>query len=286
MLNNITFSVIIVSYNNLEVLIDCLNSLNKYNDIGKKLEIIIIDNSTTYEIYDYVSHKFKNIIIKKNDNKGFGEANNTGAKIAKGKHLLFLNPDTILIEPIFEFAIQKFEEEKKLALFGLKLLDKNLSRNISFHFLDKSGFFYTQTIKMLNILDIYIDGKMFILGADMFIRKDVFTEVNGFDDEIFMYNEEADITNRIKKLGYKTDYFNEKRIIHLEGRSSSDRIKSYEKRLDSLFYYCDKYNKNFKKEITTEIKYENLKLIAYSIVNNEKKGLTKKKIELLNSYLR
>ena len=104
-MNNIELSVIIVSYKNLEIIVDCLNSIYKNNDIGNYLEVIVVDNSPEDNIYNYVADNFENVRIIKNQNKGFGEGNNKGACIARGKYLLFLNPDTILVEPIFGFAI-------------------------------------------------------------------------------------------------------------------------------------------------------------------------------------
>lgn len=284
-MNVIKFSVIIISYKNLQVLTDCLDSLYKFNDIGDKLEIIIIDNSPNEFLYEHIKIHYGKVKIFKNSNKGFGEANNIGAKKAKGEYLLFLNPDTILVEPIFDFAIEKFEMQKKLALFGLKLIDINKKRNMSFYFIYKTGFIYSQLTKLFNKLDLFIDGKMFISGADIFIRKNVFINSGMFDENIFMYNEEADLTRRIKRNGWNTEYYSTKSIIHLEGKSSSDNESSLKMRLVSSQYYCEKYNLNFEDSLKRNIRYDYMKYLVYKFLDNKKSEIYKKNISIFKEFL-
>ena len=279
-----TFSIVIVSYNNLEVLIECLDSIDTYNDIGSRLEIIIVDNSPNKELFDYVSENYKNVKIVKNDNKGFGEANNVGAKLSRGEYLLFLNPDTILIEPIFGKAIQNFEEYPKVGIFGVRLVNRDLTNNMSFFFMDRRGIVAGQMIKLANRLDIYYDGEMFVSGANIFIRREIFFNAGQFDEQIFMYSEEADLTRRVHQLGYTTSFFKNMRIIHLEGQATETSPGKTEvalrRRLTSEMYYKNKYNLDFNKQIQDELRYNYLKLMIYWLTKNESK-----KIEIKNCIL-
>jgi hypothetical protein len=265
----VKLSIIIVSYKKLDILIDCVESIIEYNDMIESTETIIVDNSPGDNIAIFFANNYPSVVFIRNENKGFGQANNVGAAIAKGEYLLFLNPDTILIEPIFKFAVSKFEENDKLGLFGMKLIDSSLNANMSFFMIDGFGTIMKQIEKIASKLDIFIDGKMFISGADMFIRKVDFMEAGRFDDNIFMYCEEMDLIKRIKRLGRKTCYFNERRIIHLEGKTSTDSDLSLKRRLDSTMYYCEKYRMDFKKFIISEIRYLKLKKMIYIILNNE-----------------
>lgn len=276
-------SVVIVSYKNLTIIEDCLNSIYKYNDLGDQLEIIIVDNSPSTNIFNYVKEKWKKVIIIKNENNGFGEANNVGAKAATGKVILFLNPDTILIEPIFEFALNKFKNHKDLALFGLKLVDENLDRNMSYYILDGSGFLSSQFNKIFNKIDFYLDGKMFTSGANIFILKNIFIEIGMFDENIFMYYEESDLIKRLKKMNFKTAYFKEKRIIHLEGKTTSSNLLALERRLDSLKYYCKKYNQNLNNYLEKEIRYTVIKINIYKFMRKEYDDL-KQVVKKIESY--
>lgn len=283
-MNQIDFSVIIVSYENLQIVIDCLDSISRYNDIEDRLEIIIVDNSPENNIYNYIKANYPQVKIIKNNNKGFGEGNNVGVKNSNGKYLLFLNPDTIFIEPIFKFTMEKFEKEKDLALFGIKLVDINLNRNMSYYLIDKYGFIASQLTKLCNKIDIFIDGKMFIAGADIFVKRDVFISCGMFDENIFMYCEEADLIKRVKLLKMKTAYFKSKRIIHLEGKTLVNNEKAQIRRLASSQYYCNKYKLSFKKKLKNEIRYEYFKMLIYRYKNSKKSEICKNNISILKKF--
>lgn len=280
----IEFSVIIVSYIRLDIIIKCLDSIANFNDIGDRLEVIVVDNSPHNIIFNHVRDNYPWVRMIKNENKGFGEGNNIGARNANGKYLLFLNPDTILIEPIFTYAIDKFDRETELAAFGVKLVDNNLNRNMSFYFLNKVGLMYAQLIKLCNIMDIYIDGHMFIAGADIFIKKDAFFECGMFDENIFMYYEEPDLIRRIKKLNKKTNYYKDKKIIHLEGKTTNNNKFALTQRLNSLRYYCNKYSLNYNKKLASEIRYSYFKLLIYKVFNNNQNEICRNNIKILKEF--
>lgn len=284
---NIELSIIIVSYKQLELLINCIESIFDNNDIGSRMELIVVDNSPKYEdVYNYVKRNYSNVTIIKNSNNGFGEANNVGAKVARGKYLLFLNPDTIIIEPINEFAVDKFNKYDELVMFGLRLVDKDLKRNMSYYFLDKYGFIYSQLIKLYNKYEIFIPNNMFISGANIFIRKDVFINAGMFDENIFMYCEEADLTNRVKNLNksYRIAYFKEKNIIHLEGKTTEVKEEALKRRLESNIYYYKKYGKDVKKKFKHEIRYNKLKRIIYKFKNKKQYDNVTKALSILEEY--
>lgn len=216
---SIKFSVIIVTYLNIDLVKQCLNSIQRYNDIGNELEVIISDNSPDNSVIEFCNQFYPNVKTIKNKNIGFGAGNNIGVLQARGKYLFFLNPDTILIEPIFKKAINYFEKDKDLALFGAQLLSEGLNDNPSFYLIDKFGILPSLIEKICRKKHIYIDGKMYIAGADMFVRKDIFYEAGMFDETFFMYDEEPDLIKRIKakcKVN-KTAFYDNLKIIHLEG---------------------------------------------------------------------
>ncbi|MFQ6990128.1 MAG: glycosyltransferase family 2 protein [Faecalibacterium prausnitzii] len=99
-LSKVNVSVIVVTYNNREELDDCINSIFQMNDIGKRLEVIVVDNSPNDLVKIRVS-KYEKVKYVRNIENGFGKGNNIGYKESIGDLLIFLNPDTILIEPIF-----------------------------------------------------------------------------------------------------------------------------------------------------------------------------------------
>lgn len=273
----IKLSVIIVSYNHPELLKDCLDSIKYYNDIGDELEVIVSDNSPTYNVFNYLTENYPWVKIIKNDNIGYGAGNNRGVAISSGEYLLFLNPDTILIENIFAFALEKFEDED-LALFGLRLVNRDLQRLYSFFGIDWFGVIAMLKERYYMSKDKFIDGKMSIAGADMFVRKMSFIEAGLFDEKIFMYKEEADLTKRIKlySKAKKTAYFNEKRIVHLAGATTAgedtDRMKAVKALNDSDKYYCSKWGMSLKEMIKSRLRISKFKKLVLILMFNYKRA--------------
>jgi hypothetical protein len=269
-MRNKKLSVVIVSYNNLGVIKDCLDSVYAFNDIGDNLEVIVVENSPTNEIYEVLKKDYPKAIIIKNKNNGFGEGNNVGVRASSGEYLLFLNPDTILVEEIFSFAVMQFENDERLGLFGLKLVDINRKSNMSFYFYDNVGVVHSILIKLLNRLNIFIDGKMFIAGANIFIRKNLFLEIGMFDESIFMYCEEADLTRRLKKKNMKCKFFSKKSIIHLEGKTNTNNEIALRRRMKSKYYYCNKHNIDFRSRVLQERRYYYFKAIILLLLFNKR----------------
>lgn len=285
-------SVIIVSYENCEILRDCIESIKKFNDLKDDTEIIISDNSITNNVYEMVKKEYPDVQIIKNNNIGFGPANNRAVDISSGEYLLFLNPDTILLEPIFQFTVDKFEQQSNLALFGIKLLNVNGTANNSFFAMDNYTLSWTLLMKVFSKFDIYLDGKMYIAGADLFVRKSAFEAAGRFDENIFMYYEEPDLIKRIKNLpnDYITSFFPEKKMIHLEGATENkdaiSTVKKVERSLVTYRYYCDKWNISFIKNVRQMRKYQILKKNVSDLTRNYgNTRLAKMQIELLNKLI-
>lgn len=275
--NDIILSVIIVSYKALELLDECLESIERYNDFKEHTEIILADNSPDDDIISFVNNKYPKIKTIKNMNNGFGASNNLAVKESKGKYLLFLNPDTRLTEPIFSFAAEKFTEDNNLALFGIKLKSANLKNNYSFMLLDDFSFSAPFKERFYNKADMYIDGKAYICGADMFVRRSSFEEAGAFDENIFMYCEECDLLRRIKKYSKakKTSYFKEKSLIHREGGtfdlSDGEKIINRLKLIiEARIYYNKKYNLSHKKYLLQKYKYAKFKRFCLKFIDRKR----------------
>ena len=270
-------SVIIVSYNATDILLHCVESILKYNDIGSELEIIISDNSPGLDLFNLVKERYQDIkIIHNQKNLGFGCGNNQGEMVATGEYLLFLNPDTVLIEPVFSWAVNQFNQNPKLGMFGIKLLKPDYTLNNSFMLLDTFGMKAWVFNKLFLKTDIFIEKKMFTSGADIFIRKDVFDRIGKFDENIFMYYEESDLLHRIVREDstLEVKYFPQRRIIHLEGGTKDvekKSIKSYERQLNTLKYYCEKHGVNFIKAIRSEIILYSVQKEKYKIAGQVNK---------------
>jgi GT2 family glycosyltransferase len=215
------------------------------------------------------------------ENNGFGFANNLGVQEAQGKLLLFLNPDTYLIEPILKNIINTSNKHRDYSVFILNQLNEKLRRQISFYFLNKNGLLYSLLIKFLNKMSIFVDGLMFGSGASFGIYKEVFLKIGGFDENLFLYYEEPDLFRRLSFANYKSKFLFKSRIVHIGSTSTNNIELKTRHALDSEIYYYNKYNLNFNKNLRDKIKYNKFKLLIYNLLKNEQKVLEISKINKL-----
>lgn len=281
----IKVSIIIVAYKNQNLVEDCLTSIYQFNDIEDSLEVIVVDNSPDDQrLDDSLKLKFPDIKLIKNENFGFGQGNNVGVKESIGKYLFFLNPDTMLIEPLLYYAYNKMERDSSIAILGFQLVDINGKKNHSFFPIISIGVFGTVIYKAMIFLGLYFEPLMFISGANMFMPRDVFYDIGMFDENIFMYGEEQDLTHRIHNIGKKTSFCRSKKIIHLEGGTSGDSEVALRRRIDSVEYYCKKHNKSFKSYLDKEIKTNKHKLYIAKIFKHPNREKFNNTIEVMLQY--
>jgi len=253
-------SIVIVSYKNRKVLTDCLDSVFAMNDIGDALQVIVVEQSPEDDIYHFLLSHYPLVDTIRAENKGFGAGNNRGVEIAKHDYLLFLNPDTILTEPIASFAIHKFQNNPKLGLFGVQLLNGDGTKGSSFQCIVPYGLQAKIMHKYASTTGRFFANSMYIEGADMFVRKDLFLATGGFDESVFMYCEEPNLCLGIQKLGYTVGYDGSKKIIHLQGACSPDKYgMTFERQLTAFKKLCDKHGMSFDKILETECRYQKMK---------------------------
>lgn len=235
----VKLSVVIVSYKNSAVLYDCLDSILKFNDIGGALEVIVVEQSPEGDLYEGLRRDYPWVVTLRHENRGFGAGNNAGARVANGRYLLFLNPDTVLVEPVFGFAIEKFEADSELGLFGVRLVDADGNRNQSFYFRKPYGLLRGSVLwRICDRFDWFMPRAMYITGADMFVTAQALRTMGGFDERMFMYFEETYFCERLDDLGLRIGYFPEKRIVHLEGKSGGG-VEKFRRQLESLEVLCE-----------------------------------------------
>jgi len=117
-------SVIIVNYNSMRLLENCLFSV-QIAMLKIEGEIIIVDNNSTDGSKEHLPPKFTDVKFILNDsNPGFAKACNQGFKISSGKYVLFLNPDTILTETCLKDCISFFETHADAGATGVRMLDE------------------------------------------------------------------------------------------------------------------------------------------------------------------
>ena len=219
------FSVIILNFNTKKITDDCLESIFRNCDL-KNSEVILVDNNSSDGSVDFFREKYQSKIslIVNKKNYGFGKGNNIGARVAKGKYLLFLNSDTLIASDIFQKAKNVFDGRTEVAVLAPRLILSN-GKMQNYAFGSFPNFFriilskFKKTKKFSNSF-FFCD---WISGAAMFAKSDIFRKVQGFDEDYFMYFEDIDLCKRIKNLDYKVAVEPAMEIRHLVAASSGDK---------------------------------------------------------------
>lgn len=244
------FSIIIVNYNAKNLLKDCLNSILKYKN-NYQLEIIVVDNDSSGSGLEIIKNEFSEIkLIINQENLGFAKANNLGAKNSCGDLLFFLNPDTLLKEDIFKRTVDVFESNPKVGIVAPQLVLPNgqlqpwsCGYEQKIRYLIKNKF--CQNFRRSPVPDYPIarlpDCPTWVSGAALIVRKDVFGKVGGFDENFFMYFEDRDLCQRVRKIGYEIKILLEIKIIHFGGKSLASNKSRKKLYYQSQSYYWRKH---------------------------------------------
>lgn len=245
----IDVSICIVTYNSQDYITGCINSI-KEKTASINYEILVIDNASS----DNTTEKFEIFndikFIKNVTNTGYAQAANTIAKEARGKYLLFLNPDMILKNNAIDILFQTAENNTDCSLFGGKILNTKDNYIFSFGILPTLNdiFFICSGNKQfikpkkrnINIEQI----TEIITGCCFFINKETFESLHGFDENYFMYYEEIDFCKRMKEKNYKAFYTPNAEFIHYIAKSERSKYLTCAYNLRSAFLYCKKHFKN------------------------------------------
>ncbi len=219
-------SIIIVTYNTRVLTSNCIDSIIQ-NTTGVSYEIILVDNASVDGSKQLFEKDNRITYIYNTVNVGFGRANNIGYKVAKGKYIFLLNSDTILQNnsvKIFRDAMDHMPSN--VACIGSQLLNGDGLPTKSF------GPFFSFNVIIPKHVNQIIDYKIpddgvpvdVIIGADMFIKKEVADIYGLFDPVFFMYQEENDMQRRDAAHGYISKIIEGPKIVHLEGKSNKHTI--------------------------------------------------------------
>lgn len=274
----VDLSIIILSYNTRELLINCLESL--YQSGYPSSEIIVVDNGSTDGSVEEVEKRYKQSlrpygledikILRSRQNLGFAKGNNVGIKQARGRFILLLNSDTVVEKNTILEMLKFMEKNPKVGAATCKVVFPDGTLDPACHrgfptpwasltyflglerLFPKSRLFGQYHLGFLPMDKIHeIDSPT---GAFYLVRREVIEKVGMLDEEYFMYAEDLDWSYRIKEAGWKVIYYPDVKITHYKkqsGRAGED--KKVRKETTSHFYetmktfykkhYLDKYPK-------------------------------------------
>jgi N-acetylglucosaminyl-diphospho-decaprenol L-rhamnosyltransferase len=270
-------TIIIVTFKSEKIIYQCLSSINN------NYPVIVIENSNNELFKNEIEKKFSNTkCILTGENLGFGKANNIGLRLAKTDYVFLLNPDTVLFEDTLEVLESNADYIKNFALLAPIITDSN---ELNY------GFFNKKKISTKNISAFEVD---YIKGFAMFFNKNKFSQIDYFDENIFLYLEEIDLCKRLNFLNEKIYLIYNAKIKHLGGKSHGEKfnleieISRNWHWMWSKFYFTKKHFGVLKAYNATILFFFKsiLKMIFFLFFNKQKFLINKARfLGLLNSYL-
>lgn len=247
-------SVVIVNYNVKDFLSQALASVLRAAE-GLEVEIFVVDNNSIDDSVLMVQQDYPSVkLIANSENVGFGKANNQAIRQACGRHILILNPDTIVQEDSLRTMVAFMDSHPDCGALGCQILnpDGSFAPESRRSFPTPEIAFY----RMIGLSTLFPKSERFgkynltylpkdlpsevdaLSGSCMMVRRDAFFGINGkqkaglFDEDFFMYGEDLDLCFRIQEAGWTVWYSPETQIIHYKGEST----KKGELRYVKLFY--------------------------------------------------
>jgi GT2 family glycosyltransferase len=249
-------SVIILNYNVRYFLEQCVLSVEKALE-GIDGEIIVIDNDSSDDSCAMMKQRFPHIkLIENKENTGFPKGNNIGVAQAKGDYLCILNPDTVVAEDTFITILNTKNWSLNTGIIGCKLVDgtgnflPESKRGIPTPWVAFTKIF--GLYKLSNVFGKYYaqhlsenqSGEVEILvGAFMVMKRELYLEMGGFDENCFMYSDDIDLSYMALQRGKTNYYVHETSVIHYKGESTV-KDGTYMKRFQEAMNFF--YKKHFK----------------------------------------
>ncbi len=248
-------SIILVNYQSEKWLENCLEKLSEDSCPALDFEVIIINNDNK-KFLPSKKLSFIPKIVQSKENLGFGRANNLGVKIAKGKNILFLNPDTIFKRKDIKLLFCYFEKNPHIGVLSPLIIQASRLQAQPFTCGKKTsllGIIFRNTIlKPWNKkTPTNVD---WVSGTALLTRKHLFEKVGGFDENFFMYFEDQDLCLRIKKLGYDIVFFPKSTVLHYDGKCWPNTKKQKNSFYKSQDYFFKKHYPSYKYFILRALK--------------------------------
>ena len=254
-------SIIIVNWNTCDVLRNCLASIYD-NTEGFEFELIVIDNMSSDNSVSMIKATFPQVeLIENSENRGFAAANNQGIATAKGRYILLLNSDTVILDNAISKTINFADNHPDAAVIGCRVLnpDRTLQPTCFVFPSVLNLFLWTTCLSRLfprnrffgrehmmwwnrdNVKEVDV-----VTGCFMLIRHEAIEEIGLLDERYFIYGEETDWCYRFKQAGWKITFTPDADIIHL-GRASTIQVslKMTLEYVKSMLFFFKKHKSRF-----------------------------------------
>jgi hypothetical protein len=201
-----------------------------------RYEHFLVDNASTDGGPDLVASEFPHVVIIRNlENVGFARGNNIAASRSRGRFVLFLNPDTEVLEDALPRMVAEMDRHPDIGILGPKLLDSRgrWSRDMGYRlptlrtlantYLGLSQLFRSPRLfpGIVRSVDFHgLEDCGWVCGAGMLVRREVL-ERDLWNDDIFFFGEDMEYCDRVRRRGFRVCATAEARVVHHSGKSMS-----------------------------------------------------------------
>jgi GT2 family glycosyltransferase len=259
-------SIIIVSYNSLSYLRDCLDSINK-NKPSESFEITVVDNASSDGTVEAMRKDYPHLkLIENARNEGFAAANNMAIKSTSSEYILLINSDCRVYENSIDRLLEFADASKDAGIAGPRIINSDGSVQLScrkFPSFFDAGMHsiltniapdnpFSRRYKLADINRDEVSEVDWVSGSCMLIRRAALVDTGLMDEKYFMYVEDTDLCYQMWKKGWKVYYFPESEILHHIGGSTKNNAlsgavtSSIRMQKSVLYFFWKNYRKTLK----------------------------------------
>jgi GT2 family glycosyltransferase len=227
-------SIIIVAWNVRDLVLDCLASIRDAR-LEISHEVLLVDNGSHDGTVEAVCGQFpETLVIALPRNVGFAAGNNHGLLKMNGRHAVLLNSDTIVLPGGLERCVRYLDDHPDVGVVGPQLLNPDRTKQNCIHNSPSlvSEVFSQSLLRRLfprryPSKRVHYPGPIeveAVLGACLFVRRDVVRQIGPIDEQYFFFLEETDWCHRIRARGWKVVHLPDAQVIHLYGEATKKKV--------------------------------------------------------------
>ena len=226
-------SIVIVNWNTRDMLRSCLASIPMSGDL--QTEVIVIDNASGDGSSLMVTEEFPEVrLIQNSANLGFATATNQGLRVARGRHLLLLNSDTLVLGNVLAESVRYMDAHPDVGMMGCKVLNEDGTTqmtcslfpsflNLLLQTLGLNRLARPRWLRRYQMLDWARDDEReveVISGCYLVARRTAVAQIGLLDESFFLYGEETDWCRRCAEAGWRLVFTPIGEIVHFGSGSS------------------------------------------------------------------